>query len=73
MLYPALGNQSLIEKTLLRSVSGSSFVHDVLEHCERYHSLFVQFAIKGIEVQSFDLPGFGETGARADTQGITGE
>ena len=34
------------------------FVHDVLE---RYHSLVVQFAINGIEVHSFDLPGFEET------------
>ncbi|KAG0242696.1 Alpha/Beta hydrolase protein [Mortierella sp. GBAus27b] len=48
------------------------FVHDVPEHCERYHPLFTQFAIKGIEVHSFDLPGFGETGFRADTRGITG-
>ncbi|CAO3567627.1 unnamed protein product [Mortierella alpina] len=48
------------------------FVHDILEHCERYQPLFVLFAGKGIEVQSFDLPGFGETGARADALGITG-
>ncbi|KAI8601228.1 Alpha/Beta hydrolase protein, partial [Dissophora ornata] len=48
------------------------FVHDILEHCERYHSLFAYFACKGIEVQSFDLPGFGETGARNDSRGNTG-
>ncbi|KAF9963190.1 hypothetical protein BGZ70_007592 [Mortierella alpina] len=48
------------------------FVHDIVEHCERYQPLFVLFAGKGIEVQSFDLPGFGETGARADALGITG-
>ncbi|KAG0258733.1 hypothetical protein BG011_003105 [Mortierella polycephala] len=38
----------------------------------RYQPLFAFFAGKGIEVQSFDLPGFGETGARADAHGITG-
>ncbi|KAG0054503.1 hypothetical protein BGZ83_011097 [Gryganskiella cystojenkinii] len=48
------------------------FVHDVVEHCERYQPLFATFAGKGIEVQSLDLPGFGETGARADVQGVTG-
>ncbi|KAF9561848.1 hypothetical protein EC968_005445 [Mortierella alpina] len=48
------------------------FVHDIVEHCERYQPLFVLFAGKGIEVQAFDLPGFGETGARADSLGITG-
>ncbi|KAI1315489.1 hypothetical protein EDD11_000722 [Mortierella claussenii] len=48
------------------------FIHDVVEHCERYQPLFIHFAGKGIEVQSFDLPGFGETGARADALGITG-
>ncbi|KAG9325649.1 hypothetical protein KVV02_001133 [Mortierella alpina] len=48
------------------------FVHDIVEHCEKYQPLFVLFAGKGIEVQSFDLPGFGETGARADALGITG-
>ncbi|GJJ76927.1 hypothetical protein EMPS_09286 [Entomortierella parvispora] len=48
------------------------FVHDVVEHCERYQPMFAAFAGKGIEVQSFDLPGFGETGVRADAQGITG-
>ncbi|OAQ23010.1 alpha/beta-hydrolase, partial [Linnemannia elongata AG-77] len=48
------------------------FVHDIMEHCERYHPLFVQFAARGIEVQAFDLPGFGETGAREDAHGITG-
>lgn len=48
------------------------FVHDIAEHCERYQSLFTYFASKGIEVQAFDLPGFGETGARADSVGITG-
>ncbi|KAF9148627.1 hypothetical protein BG015_009634 [Linnemannia schmuckeri] len=48
------------------------FVHDIMEHCERYQPLFVQFAARGMEVQSFDLPGFGETGAREDAYGITG-
>ncbi|KAF9291794.1 hypothetical protein BGZ68_002173 [Mortierella alpina] len=48
------------------------FIHDIVEHCERYQPLFALFAGKGIEVQSFDLPGFGETGARADALGITG-
>ncbi|KAG0305318.1 hypothetical protein BGZ98_004323 [Dissophora globulifera] len=48
------------------------FVHDVLEHCERYNSLFGYMSSKGIEVQAFDLPGFGETGARSDMHGITG-
>ncbi|KAF9955985.1 hypothetical protein BGZ72_003206 [Mortierella alpina] len=48
------------------------FVHDIVEHCERYQPLFVLFAGKGIEVQSFDLPGFGETGARANALGVTG-
>ncbi|KAF9214591.1 hypothetical protein BGZ59_003401 [Podila verticillata] len=35
-------------------------------------SLFTYFASKGIEVQAFDLPGFGETGARAGSLGVTG-
>ncbi|KAF9202823.1 hypothetical protein BGZ49_007052 [Haplosporangium sp. Z 27] len=48
------------------------FIHDIIEHCERYQSLFAYFADKGIEVQSFDLPGFGETGARANALGVTG-
>ncbi|KAF9381468.1 hypothetical protein CPB97_007740 [Podila verticillata] len=48
------------------------FVHDIAEHCERYQSLFTYFTSKGIEVQAFDLPGFGETGARADSLGVTG-
>ncbi|KAK3844661.1 MAG: Alpha/Beta hydrolase protein [Linnemannia gamsii] len=48
------------------------FVHDIMEHCERYQPLFVQFAARGIEVQALDLPGFGETGAREDAYGITG-
>ncbi|KAG0337580.1 hypothetical protein BG004_007584 [Podila humilis] len=48
------------------------FVHDIAEHCERYQSLFTCFASKGIEVQAFDLPGFGETGARAECLGVTG-
>ncbi|KAF9913028.1 hypothetical protein EC991_005896 [Linnemannia zychae] len=43
-----------------------------MEHCERYQPLFVQFAARGMEVQAFDLPGFGETGAREDAYGITG-
>lgn len=43
-----------------------------MEHCERYQPLFVQFAARGIEVQAFDLPGFGETGTREDAHGITG-
>ncbi|KAF9585718.1 hypothetical protein BGW38_001057 [Lunasporangiospora selenospora] len=48
------------------------FVHDIIEHCERYQSLFAYFASKGIEVQGFDLPGFGETGVRAEASGFTG-
>ncbi|KAG0281496.1 hypothetical protein BGZ96_001109 [Linnemannia gamsii] len=48
------------------------FVHDVMEHCERYQPLFIQFAARGMEVQAFDLPGFGETGAREEAYGITG-
>ncbi|KAF8945254.1 hypothetical protein BGZ47_003013 [Haplosporangium gracile] len=48
------------------------FVHDIMEHCERYQPLFVQFAARGMEVQAFDLPGFGETGVREDAYGITG-
>ncbi|KAF9927247.1 hypothetical protein FBU30_003358 [Linnemannia zychae] len=53
-------------------ISSVVFIHDIMEHCERYHSLFVQFAARGIEVQAIDLPGFGETGARGDAYGITG-
>ncbi|KAG0235928.1 hypothetical protein BGW41_000619 [Actinomortierella wolfii] len=48
------------------------FVHDITEHCERYHPFFIYFAAKGIEVQAFDLPGFGETGGRANNLGVTG-
>ncbi|KAF9978739.1 hypothetical protein BGZ73_000749 [Actinomortierella ambigua] len=48
------------------------FVHDIMEHCERYHPFFIYFAAKGIEVQAFDMPGFGETGGRAKNMGVTG-
>ncbi|KAF9165668.1 hypothetical protein DFQ27_002893 [Actinomortierella ambigua] len=48
------------------------FVHDIMEHCERYHPFFIYFAATGIEIQAFDMPGFGETGGRAKNMGITG-
>ncbi|KAF9345885.1 hypothetical protein BGX26_002638 [Mortierella sp. AD094] len=48
------------------------FIHDIVEHCEGYQPLFAYFADKGIEVQSFDLPGLGETGARANSLENTG-
>lgn len=47
------------------------FVHGFVEYVERYNYYFSQFAERGISVFAFDQRGFGKTGQKTDSLGVT--
>lgn len=47
------------------------FVHGFVEYIERYDYFFEQFANRGVSVFSYDQRGFGRTGQKTDTFGVT--
>jgi len=48
-----------------------TFVHGFVEHVDRYDHVFEKFAEEGIFVFGFDQRGFGQTGAKTKSLGVT--